>query len=90
MEQLSIVLKFIRPQEIIVFVIGGITYEESYAIHTINRAFAGNLKVLIGGTCVHNFRTFIDEVLAMGGSLSIVNEIGNRESKYSTASSLRN
>ena len=45
-----------RPQEIIVFSIGGITYEEALAIHNINKAYAGNIKVVIGGTCVHNFK----------------------------------
>lgn len=47
-----------RPQEIIVFIVGGITYEETAAIQTINRAYAGNIKILIGGTYVHNFNRF--------------------------------
>lgn len=53
---------FGRPQEIIVFVIGGITFEETLAIHNINKAYAGNIKVVIGGTYLHSFKTFIDEV----------------------------
>jgi len=54
-----------RPQEVIIFVVGGITYEETAAIQSINKAYAGNLRILIGGTCVHNFRSFQEEVLAM-------------------------
>jgi len=46
----------LRPQEIIVFTIGGITYEETLAIHNVNKAYAGNIKVILGGTCVHNFK----------------------------------
>lgn len=57
-----------RPQEIIVFMIGGITYEETCAIQTINRAYAGNIKILIGGTYIHNFKSFIDEVLSLTGN----------------------
>ncbi len=45
-----------RPQEIIVFTIGGITYEETLAIHNVNKAYAGNIKVVLGGTFVHNFK----------------------------------
>ena len=45
-----------RPQEIIVFIVGGITCEETAAIQTINRAYAGNIKIIIGGTYLHNFK----------------------------------
>jgi vacuolar protein sorting-associated protein 45 len=74
-----------RPQEIIVFTVGGITFEETLAIHNINKAYAGNLKVIIGGTSVHNFRTFIEEVLALtgdGSGGSSVNETW-RDPKHS-------
>ena len=45
-----------KPQEIITFMIGGITYEEALAIHNINKNLNGNYKVIIGGTCIHNFK----------------------------------
>lgn len=45
-----------RPQEIIIFTIGGITYEETSAIYNINKAYAGNIKAIIGGTCIHNLK----------------------------------
>lgn len=48
--------------------IGGITYEETCAIQTINRAYAGNIKILIGGTYIHNFKSFIEEVLSLTGN----------------------
>ena len=45
--------------------IGGITYEETLAIHNINKAYAGNIKVIIGGTFIHSFESFIDEVTTL-------------------------
>ena len=51
-----------RPQEVIVFTIGGVTYEESLAVHQVNSTVPG-VRVLLGGTSVHNSRSFLDEVL---------------------------
>lgn len=63
-----------RPQEVIIFVVGGITFEETAAIQSINKAYAGNLRILIGGTCVHNFKSFQEEVLSMVSYESTVDE----------------
>lgn len=52
-----------RPQEVIVFTVGGVTYEESLCIYNINKSFPG-VKVILGGSSVHNFRSFMDEVRA--------------------------
>ncbi len=54
--QLILLLK--RPQEIIVFIIGGITFEETATIQSLNKTYAGNIKTIIGGTYVHNFKRF--------------------------------
>lgn len=56
---------FARPQDIIVFMIGGTTYEEARVVSLLNQdlasgnaqlggTFAGT-RVLLGGTTVHNF-----------------------------------
>ena len=50
-----------RPQEIIVFIIGGTTYEESSIVYELNKTLFG-VKVLLGGTNVHNFKSFIEEL----------------------------
>ncbi|CAK1541851.1 unnamed protein product [Leptosia nina] len=42
-----------RPQEVIVFVVGGATYEEALCVHQINRANPG-VKVILGGTTAPN------------------------------------
>lgn len=50
-----------RPTEVIVFVLGGVTYEEALAVHNINRA-ENKLAVVLGGTAIHNMASFIEEV----------------------------
>ncbi|XP_078689211.1 vacuolar protein sorting-associated protein 45-like isoform X1 [Branchiostoma floridae x Branchiostoma belcheri] len=50
-----------RPQDIIVFTIGGVTYEESLAIHNMNRTTPG-VRIVLGGTTVHNTKSFLEEV----------------------------
>ncbi|CAF0866345.1 unnamed protein product [Adineta ricciae] len=60
----------IKPSEIIVYVVGGITYEESYHIHMMNKQGA---RIVLGGSYIHNFASFVDEVLA-GGVPSTSNE----------------
>jgi hypothetical protein len=60
----------LRPIELIVFVVGGTTYEEARAIALLNdrlasgQGFSGpgpqpqpGARVILGGTCVHNSKT---------------------------------
>ncbi|ESP05609.1 hypothetical protein LOTGIDRAFT_208594 [Lottia gigantea] len=42
-----------RPQDIIVFMIGGCTFEESKAVHMLNRNTPG-VKIVLGGSSIHN------------------------------------
>lgn len=50
-----------KPQEIIVFIVGGATYEESFAVYQLNKTLP-DLKVILGATTIHNFKSFIDEI----------------------------
>jgi vacuolar protein sorting-associated protein 45 len=50
-----------RPQDIIVFIVGGATYEESYCVHQINQTYPG-VRVILGGTTIHNSTSFLEEV----------------------------
>ncbi|KAF6771937.1 hypothetical protein AHF37_09087 [Paragonimus kellicotti] len=52
-----------RPRKIIVLMIGGVTYEEARAVHKINTS-TPDVDVVLGGTCVHNSRSFLEEVCA--------------------------
>ncbi|XP_028911713.1 vacuolar protein sorting-associated protein 45 isoform X2 [Ornithorhynchus anatinus] len=54
-----------RPQDIIVFIIGGTTYEEALAVYNLNRTTPG-VRIVLGGTTVHNTRSFLEEVSAAG------------------------
>ncbi|XP_064621075.1 vacuolar protein sorting-associated protein 45-like [Lineus longissimus] len=52
-----------RPQDIVVFIIGGTTYEESLAIYTMNKSNPG-VRVVLGGTHIHNLKSFMEEITA--------------------------
>ncbi|OAV99887.1 hypothetical protein PTTG_01474 [Puccinia triticina 1-1 BBBD Race 1] len=69
----------IRPIELIVFVVGGTTYEEARSIALLNERLASGVgfsgpgpqpqigaRVVLGGTCVHNSRTFLDWLRELG------------------------
>ena len=52
-----------RPQDIIVFMVGGVTYEETLAAANLNKSNQGAVRIILGGTHVHNTRSFLNEVL---------------------------
>lgn len=47
-----------RPQDVIVFTIGGITYEETLAVHNINKTVPG-IRVVLAGTTIHNCKRLV-------------------------------
>ncbi|KAK4106563.1 Sec1-like protein [Parathielavia hyrcaniae] len=56
-----------KPQDVVVFVVGGATYEEAKMVAGINASSPG-VRVVLGGTTVHNAATFLEEVEdAVGG-----------------------
>ncbi|KAL8943948.1 MAG: hypothetical protein Q9216_000760 [Gyalolechia sp. 2 TL-2023] len=50
-----------KPQDIIVFMIGGATYEEAKMVAQINASSPG-IRVVLGATAIHNSTTFLEEV----------------------------
>lgn len=50
-----------RVQDVIVFMVGGTTYEESLTVHMLNKSFPG-VRFVLGGTTVHNSTSFLEEV----------------------------
>ncbi|KAI0476999.1 Sec1-like protein [Xylaria cf. heliscus] len=50
-----------KPQDIIVFIVGGATYEEAKTVAGINASSPG-VRVVLGGTTIHNGATFLEEV----------------------------
>ncbi|KAL5520076.1 hypothetical protein ACEPAG_1736 [Sanghuangporus baumii] len=64
-----------RPQDVIIFIIGGATYEEARVVSLLNQdlssgsgppgsatASAAGTRILLGGTTVHNSRSFLDMI----------------------------
>ncbi|KXT03470.1 hypothetical protein AC578_1566 [Pseudocercospora eumusae] len=50
-----------KPQDIIVFIVGGTTYEEAKMVAQVNASSPG-VRVVLGGTGIHNSNSFLDEV----------------------------
>lgn len=50
-----------KPQDIIVFIIGGTTYEEAKMVAQINASYPG-VRVVLGGTSIQNSTTFLEDV----------------------------
>lgn len=50
------------PQEILIFMVGGMTYEEATKVNEFNEANAGRIRVVLGGSTVHNSTSFLEEL----------------------------
>ena len=50
-----------NPQDIVVFMIGGVTYEEAKMVAQVNASVPG-VRVVLGGTNVVNSALFLEEV----------------------------
>lgn len=50
-----------KPQDIVVFLIGGVTFEEAKTVSQINASSPG-IRIVLGGTSVHNSTTFLEEM----------------------------
>ena len=53
---------FYRPQDVIVFIVGGATYEEALVVQQINKATPG-VRIVLGGTTVHNMPRLVQLVI---------------------------
>ncbi|EFA76343.1 Sec1-like family protein [Heterostelium album PN500] len=52
-----------RPNDIIVFVVGGITFEEAYNVFKFNSMNSNNgIRVVLGGTTILNCTQFLDDL----------------------------
>jgi vacuolar protein sorting-associated protein 45 len=55
-----------RPSEVLVFIVGGATFEEAMKVAEFNAANPG-MRVILGGSCVHNSTSFLKEIGASFG-----------------------
>jgi len=52
-----------KPSEVIIFIVGGATYEEALAIHDLNEQSATTgVRYLLGGSTIHNSKSFLEEI----------------------------
>ncbi|KAJ7600844.1 Sec1-like protein [Mycena floridula] len=68
-----------RPQDIIIFMIGGTTYEEARTIAQLNQQpqqpinggtpSSAGVRLLLGGTCVHNSSSYLEMIRSAAVSL---------------------
>jgi vacuolar protein sorting-associated protein 45 len=54
----------IIPEEVLVFMVGGITYEEGTKVAEFNVMHHGRLRVVLAGGTIHNSTSFLDELQA--------------------------
>jgi vacuolar protein sorting-associated protein 45 len=60
----------LRPAEVVVYIAGGATYEEATKVAELNAL--GGLRVVLGGSYVHNSGTFLedlDDAFGRGGGV---------------------
>jgi vacuolar protein sorting-associated protein 45 len=50
------------PSEVIVFMAGGVTYEEAAKVNEFNKNNAGKMQVILGGSTIHNSTSFLEEL----------------------------
>ena len=50
-----------KPQEIMIVMVGGVTYEEAKMVAQVNASSPG-VRVVLGGTTIHNSTTFLEEI----------------------------
>ncbi|KAH3685986.1 hypothetical protein WICPIJ_002985 [Wickerhamomyces pijperi] len=54
-----------KPQDIIIFFVGGVTYEEARIVDNLTKQNP-SLRIILGGSCIHNTRSFMDEIRDAG------------------------
>lgn len=50
------------PKEVIIFMVGGVTYEEAYNVWQFNNDKKNTIKVVLGGNMIHNSQSFLKQV----------------------------
>lgn len=66
-----------KPQDIIIFIIGGATFEEAKTVSQINTSSLG-IRIVLGGTSVHNSATFLADVEETVSGWSESSAVGTR------------
>ena len=51
-----------RPDRVLIFVVGGITYEEARDVASINSNYNGNPSIILGGSFIHNAKSYLADL----------------------------
>ena len=54
---------YFQSKDVIVFISGGVTYEESFHIYRLNKELQDQSRIVIGGNIIHNSRSFLNDIL---------------------------
>lgn len=52
----------VMPDEILIYMVGGVTYEEGTKVSEFNQQHQGKFRVILGGSTVHNSTSFLEEL----------------------------
>uniref|UniRef100_A0A672FGF9 Vacuolar protein sorting-associated protein 45 n=1 Tax=Salarias fasciatus TaxID=181472 RepID=A0A672FGF9_SALFA len=66
-----------RPQDILVFVIGGATYEEALTVYNLNRSTPG-VRIVLGGSSIHNTKSRPSKAQGEHGGSEELSKTGSR------------
>eukprot|EP00545_Synedropsis_sp_CCMP1620_P013582 CAMPEP_0119004788 /NCGR_PEP_ID=MMETSP1176-20130426/1353_1 /TAXON_ID=265551 /ORGANISM="Synedropsis recta cf, Strain CCMP1620" /LENGTH=607 /DNA_ID=CAMNT_0006956533 /DNA_START=122 /DNA_END=1945 /DNA_ORIENTATION=- len=55
----------IVPDEVLIFMVGGVTYEEATKVSEFNELPGQTMRVILGGSTVHNSTSFLEELKAL-------------------------
>jgi vacuolar protein sorting-associated protein 45 len=50
------------PSEVIIFMAGGVTYEEASKVSEFNKVYSGKIRVMLAGSTIHNSSSFLEEL----------------------------
>lgn len=53
------------PQDVILFFVGGVTYEEARLVHEFNETMNNRMRVVLGGTSIVSTNQYMDSLRAM-------------------------
>ena len=57
-----------KTREVVVFMLGGTTFEEAAAVAEFNKSNNAGIRVLLGGTSVQNSKSFLGELARLGAA----------------------
>ena len=65
-------LSSLRPQDIIIFIVGGATYAEAEVVANINKSTQG-VRIILGGTTIHSSRRYVMVCVCAWGGGGVTN-----------------